>query len=157
MICRPIIITILTNFFLWWRGYDTSCLLYTSRLWHMVMLYRWRNVFEYIPLESQIERFQAEYYDAIAQCHVNGNSDVFIEFMLSMIDPVSYTHLDVYKRQAYPLWIVLKCPKRNQNTTITGHPSLRYWKAAYDIGKTAAAPYRAAVVFAVPTFNRLPK
>ena len=24
------------------------------------------------------------------------------------------------------LWIVLKCPKRNQNTTITGHPSLRY-------------------------------
>lgn len=25
-----------------------------------------------------------------------------------------------------PLWIVLKCPKRNQNTTITGHPSLRY-------------------------------
>ena len=57
-----------------------------ARLWHMVMLYRWRNVFEYIPLESQIERFQAEYYDAIAQCHVNGNSDVFIEFMLSMID-----------------------------------------------------------------------
>ncbi len=57
-----------------------------ARLWHTVMLYRWRNVFEYIPLESQIERFQAEYYDAIAQCHVNGNSDVFIEFMLSMID-----------------------------------------------------------------------
>ena len=27
-----------------------------------------------------------QYYDAIAQCHVNGNSDVFIEFMLSMID-----------------------------------------------------------------------
>ena len=57
-----------------------------ARLWHMVMLYRWRNVFEYIQLESQIERFQAEYYDAIALCHVNGNSDVFIEFMLSMID-----------------------------------------------------------------------
>ena len=57
-----------------------------ARLWHTVMLYRWRNVFEYIPLESQIERFQAEYYDAIAKCHVNGNSDVFIEFMLSMID-----------------------------------------------------------------------
>ena len=52
-----------------------------ARLWHTVMLYRWRNVFEYIPLESQIERFQAEYYDAIAKCHVNGNSDVFIEFM----------------------------------------------------------------------------
>ena len=57
-----------------------------ARLWHTVILYRWRNIFEYIPLESQIERFQTEYYDAIAQCHVNGNSDVFIEFMLDMID-----------------------------------------------------------------------
>lgn len=59
-----------------------------ARLWHMVILYRWRNVFEYIPLESQIEKYQAEYYDAIARCHVNGNSDIFIEFMLNMISQV---------------------------------------------------------------------
>lgn len=59
-----------------------------ARLWHTVILYRWRNIFEYIPLESQIERFQTEYYDVIAQCHVNGNSDVFIEFMLDMIDQI---------------------------------------------------------------------
>ena len=59
-----------------------------ARLWHTVILYRWRSVFEFIPLESRIERFQSEYYDAIAKCHVNGNSDVFIEFMLEMIDQV---------------------------------------------------------------------
>lgn len=59
-----------------------------ARLWHTVILYRWRNVFEFIPLESQIERFQTEYYDAIARCHVNGNSDVFIEFMLDMINQI---------------------------------------------------------------------
>ena len=59
-----------------------------ARLWHTVILYRWRSVFEYIPLESQIERFQEQYYDAIAKCNVNGNSDVFIEFMLDMIDKV---------------------------------------------------------------------
>ena len=56
-----------------------------ARLWHTAILYRWRNVFEYIPLESQIEKYQTEYYDAIAQSHVNGNSDSFIEFMLEMI------------------------------------------------------------------------
>ena len=61
-----------------------------ARLWHTVILYRWRNVFEFIPLESQIERFQDEYYDAIAKCHVNGNSDVFIEFMLEMINQILY-------------------------------------------------------------------
>ena len=59
-----------------------------ARLWHTVILYKWRNVFAYIPLESQIERFQQAYYDAIAQCHVNGNSNVFIEFMLEMINQV---------------------------------------------------------------------
>lgn len=59
-----------------------------ARLWHTVFLYRWRNVFEYIPLESQIEKFLSEYYDSIAKCHVNGNSDIFIEFMLEMINHV---------------------------------------------------------------------
>ena len=59
-----------------------------ARLWHTVLLYRWRSVFEYIPLESQIERFQNEYYDAIAVCHTKGNSDIFIEFMLDMINQI---------------------------------------------------------------------
>ena len=59
-----------------------------ARLWHTVILYRWRNIFESVPLESQIEKYQQEYYDAIAKCHVNGNSDYFIEFMLEMIDGI---------------------------------------------------------------------
>ena len=57
-----------------------------ARLWHTVILSRWRSLFKYIPLESQIEKFQKQYYDAIAQCHDNGNSNVFIEFMLDMIN-----------------------------------------------------------------------
>ncbi len=59
-----------------------------ARLWHTAILYRWRKVFEYIPLESQIERFQDRYYEVIAKCNANGNSDLFIEFMLDMIDQV---------------------------------------------------------------------
>jgi Fic family protein len=59
-----------------------------ARLWHTVILYRWRNIFEYIPLESQIEKFQDTYYAAIAKSHLNGNSNVFVEFMLEMIDQI---------------------------------------------------------------------
>lgn len=59
-----------------------------ARLWHTVILYRWRSVFGYIPLESQIEKYQEQYYDAIAECNAKGTSDVFIEFMLDMIDQV---------------------------------------------------------------------
>lgn len=57
-----------------------------ARLWHTLILSRYRAVFEYLPLESQIEKYQSEYYDAIAKCHVNGNSDLFIIFMLNLIN-----------------------------------------------------------------------
>ena len=57
-----------------------------ARLWHTALLERWRPLFEYIPLESQIEKFQAEYYGAIEESHSAGNSCAFIEFMLEQTD-----------------------------------------------------------------------
>ena len=60
----------------------------TARLWHTVILSKWNPVFEYIPIESQIEKCQDGYYKAIAQCHVKGNSNMFIEFMLEQIDSI---------------------------------------------------------------------
>lgn len=59
-----------------------------ARLWHTAILSKWKPVFEYIPIESQVEKFQDEYYDAIAKCHVDGASTFFIEFMLSQIDKI---------------------------------------------------------------------
>lgn len=59
-----------------------------ARLWHTAILSKWKPVFEYIPIESRIEKFQDEYYDAIAQCHVAGESTIFVEFMLSQIDKI---------------------------------------------------------------------
>ena len=59
-----------------------------ARLWHTAILSKWKPVFEFIPIESRIEKFQDEYYDAIARCHVSGESTIFIEFMLSQIDRI---------------------------------------------------------------------
>lgn len=59
-----------------------------ARLWHTVILAKWKPVFEYIPIESQIEKFQDDYYEAIAKGHVAGESTIFIEFMLSQIDKI---------------------------------------------------------------------
>ena len=59
-----------------------------ARLWHTAILSKWKPIFEYIPIESQIEKFQDDYYDAIAKCHVHGESTAFIEFMLSQIDRI---------------------------------------------------------------------
>lgn len=59
-----------------------------ARLWHTAILSKWKPVFEYIPIESQIEKFQEDYYNAIAKCHIDGESTAFIAFMLSQIDKI---------------------------------------------------------------------
>ena len=67
-----------------------------ARLWHTAILSKWKRIFAYIPIESQIEKFQDEYYQTIADCHKAGNSDIFIEFMLKQIDDI----LDDISRQS---------------------------------------------------------
>ncbi len=59
-----------------------------ARLWHTAILSRWKPIFEYITIESQIAKFQDDYYAAIAQCHVDGASTAFVEFMLVQIDHI---------------------------------------------------------------------
>lgn len=59
-----------------------------ARLWHTAILMAWKPMFEFIPIESQIEKFQDGYYNAIAQCHIDGESTVFIEFILEQISVV---------------------------------------------------------------------
>lgn len=78
----------------------------TARLWQNIMLSNWKEIFEYVPIESQIKKYQQEYYKSIDTCNKNGNSNVFIEFMLTMIDEVledlisstqkEITHINAY-------------------------------------------------------------
>ncbi len=57
-----------------------------ARLWQNVLLMKWNKIFKYIPIESNIKEWQAEYYQAISESHKRGNSNIFIEFMLKAIN-----------------------------------------------------------------------
>ncbi len=57
-----------------------------ARLWQNLILSKWKPVFEFIPIESLIRKYQSEYYDAIEQSNKDGNSTAFVTFMLKMID-----------------------------------------------------------------------
>lgn len=57
-----------------------------ARLWQNILLCKWKPIFEYIPIESFIQKYQQEYYNKIALCHSIGKSNDFIEFMLTIID-----------------------------------------------------------------------
>ena len=77
-----------------------------ARLWHTAILSNWKSIFRYIPIESRIEEFQEEYYEAISRCHAEGESTIFIEFMLAQIDKIldevsTQIHEDDERRTEY--------------------------------------------------------
>ncbi len=57
-----------------------------GRLWQTVLLRQQYSVFDYLPIETLIKNQQADYYNILAQCDKQGESTLFIEFMLSIID-----------------------------------------------------------------------
>ena len=56
-----------------------------GRLWHTLLLSKWKPFFAWLPVESIIHDRQDEYYAAINNSNIAGESTQFIEFMLSAI------------------------------------------------------------------------
>lgn len=57
----------------------------TGRLWHSLILQKWKPFFAWIPIETMIHENQQEYYWALNASNTKGESTIFVEFMLSMI------------------------------------------------------------------------
>ena len=57
-----------------------------ARFWVTLMLINYDKNFEFIPLEEEIYLNQEEYYLSIAECHNNGNANIFIKFILNTIN-----------------------------------------------------------------------
>ena len=70
-----------------------------ARLWQNVILSNWEKVFEYVPIESEIKKYQEEYYSVINECNKIGESTKFVEFMLRMIDEVLNKLIDGVNNQ----------------------------------------------------------
>ena len=56
-----------------------------GRLWQTLILSCWKPVFRNIPVENIIYQYQQDYYLAIQQSTQQGNSSMFIDFMLKVI------------------------------------------------------------------------
>lgn len=57
-----------------------------GRLWQTLILSKANPVFEFLPLETLIIQTQDEYYKALAISDKTGESTIFIEYMLKLID-----------------------------------------------------------------------
>ena len=56
-----------------------------GRLWQTLILYHWKALFAYMPLESVVREQQHAYYEALEASGEVGESTPFIEFMLGAI------------------------------------------------------------------------
>lgn len=57
-----------------------------ARFWSTLILIEYNNNFEFIPIEEEIYLNQEKYYVAIEKSHINSNANVFIKFMLEIIN-----------------------------------------------------------------------
>ena len=57
----------------------------TGRLWQSLILQRWKPFFAWLPIETLIHEQQDGYYDALNASNANGESTIFVSFMLRII------------------------------------------------------------------------
>jgi Fic family protein len=57
-----------------------------GRFWQSLILYNYNSLFRFIPVESLIKENQKSYYEVLELCDKAGESTLFIEFMLGIID-----------------------------------------------------------------------
>lgn len=57
----------------------------TGRMWHTLILAKWKEFFLWLPIETLIHEQQEDYYEAINSANSDGESTVFVKFMLEII------------------------------------------------------------------------
>lgn len=80
----------------------------TARLWQNVLLSNWESLFEYVPIESEIKKYQNDYYKVIERCNSTGESTEFVEFILYMIDEVLSSLIEGVNAQINHISIYVK-------------------------------------------------
>ena len=56
-----------------------------GRMWHTLLLGKWKELFFWLPIEELIKLRQKEYYYNLGIADKKSDSSVFVEFMLEII------------------------------------------------------------------------
>lgn len=99
----------------------------TGRLWHTLILAKWKDFFLWLPIETLIHEQQEGYYHAINQANIEGESTIFVTFMLQII---KQTLLDLTKNITH---------QKNYETNIMQNRLLDLIKSNHKISAKGAA------------------
>ncbi len=56
-----------------------------GRMWHSILLGKWKKLFYWLPIEELIRTRQLEYYNALGESDKDADSSIFVEFILEII------------------------------------------------------------------------
>ncbi len=56
-----------------------------GRLWQQLILAKLHPIFKLVCIEELLEKYQTDYYEALHNSDISGNSEAFIDFMLKVI------------------------------------------------------------------------
>ena len=56
-----------------------------GRLWHTLLLTKWKNILAWVPVETLVKERQDEYYRVLGIADKNADSTCFVEFMLQAL------------------------------------------------------------------------
>lgn len=64
-----------------------------GRMWHSLLLGKWKKIFYYMPVEELIQKRQSEYYKALSNATAMTDNSCFVEYILEVIKEtlVSFT------------------------------------------------------------------
>lgn len=64
-----------------------------GRMWHSLLLGKWKKIFYYLPVEELIQKRQSEYYKALSNATAMTDNACFVEYILEVIKEtlVSFT------------------------------------------------------------------
>jgi len=106
-----------------------------GRLWQTLILSKWKPLFYMIPVESVIRDYQQDYYQALQQSGCEGESTIFVEYMLKVILQTIQENAPVNAPANAPVNIEgLKTPEA-VTALVKQNPEITRQKMAERIGK----------------------
>ncbi len=91
----------------------------TGRLWHTLLLSRWRPVLTWLPVESVIHQRQAGYYAALNASNTDGASTKFVAFMLAAIRDAMAPYCSSANRTAQLSERIVDALEKNPRMTVS--------------------------------------
>lgn len=99
-----------------------------GRLWQTVILMNKYPVFEFLPIELLIKQRQKQYYDSLSRSDASGNSTIFIEFMLGIIEDSLESLLQMQSISLTGIDRITIAQEKFQRDSFSRQEYLRYFK-----------------------------